>query len=86
MRNIYKYARKTWTEDTKQNGLRKKDLRNKIIANVIAYFAIIQKKHNLCTSQMYKTAYLKLLIIDKVDTFLKKTAKKYCKMLKGVIY
>ena len=24
MRNIYKYARKTWTEDTKQNGLRKK--------------------------------------------------------------
>ncbi len=23
MRNIYKYARKTWTEDTKQNGLRK---------------------------------------------------------------
>ena len=20
MRNIYKYARKTWTEDTKQNG------------------------------------------------------------------
>ena len=36
--------------------------------------------------QMYKTAYLKLLIIDKVDIFLKKTAKKYCKMLKGVIY
>lgn len=35
---------------------------------------------------MYKTAYLELLIIDKVDTFLKKTAKKYCKMLKGVIY
>lgn len=35
---------------------------------------------------MYKTAYLKLLIIDKVNTFLKKTAKKYCKMLKGVIY
>lgn len=35
---------------------------------------------------MYKTAYLKLLIIDKVDTFLKKAAKKYCKMLKGVIY
>lgn len=35
---------------------------------------------------MYKTAYLKLLIIDKMDTFLKKTAKKYCKMLKGVIY
>ena len=33
---------------------------------------------------MYKTAYLKLLIIDKVDIFLKKTAKKYCKMLKGV--
>ena len=29
---------------------------------------------------------MKLLIIDKVDTFLKKTAKKYCKMLKGVIY
>ena len=86
MRNIYKYARKTWTEDTKQNGLRKKDLRNKIIANVIAHFAIIWKKHNLCTRQMYKTAYLKLLIIDKVDTFLKKTAKKYCKMLKGVIY
>ena len=25
MRNIYKYARKTWTEDTKQNGLRKKE-------------------------------------------------------------
>lgn len=24
MRNIYKYARKTWTEDTKQSGLRKK--------------------------------------------------------------
>ena len=23
MRNIYKYARKIWTEDTKQNGLRK---------------------------------------------------------------
>ena len=64
----------------------KKDLRNKIIANVIAHFAIIQKKQNLYTSQMYKTAYLKLLIIDKVDTFLKKTAKKYCKMLKGVIY
>mgnify|MGYP004455875103 CR=1 FL=1 len=41
MRNIYKYERKTWTEDTKQNGLRKKDLRNEIIANVIAYFAII---------------------------------------------
>ena len=42
--------------------------------------------HYICTSQIYKTAYLKLLIIDKVDTFLKKTAKKYCKMLKGVIY
>ena len=86
MRNVYKNSRKTWTEDTKQNGLRKKDLRNKIIANVIAHFAFIQKKHNLCTSQMYKTAYLKLLIKDKVNTFLKKTAKKYCKMLKGVIY
>ena len=35
---------------------------------------------------MYKTAYLKLLIIDKVDIFLKKTAKKYCKMLKDGIY
>ena len=35
---------------------------------------------------MYKTTYLKLLIIDKVDTFWKKTAKKYCKMLKGGIY
>ena len=41
MRNIYKCARKTWTEDTKQNGLQKKDLRNKIVANVIAHFAII---------------------------------------------
>ncbi len=41
MRNVYKNSRKTWTEDTKQNGLRKKDLRNKIIANVIAHFAII---------------------------------------------
>ena len=41
------------------------------------------------TQSMYKPNvqnYLKLLIIDKVDTFLKKTAKKYCKMLKGVIY
>lgn len=41
MRNIYKRARKTWTEDTKQNGPEKADLRNKIVANVIAYFAII---------------------------------------------
>ena len=24
MRNVYKNSRKTWTEDTKQNGLRKK--------------------------------------------------------------
>ena len=86
MRNIYKYARKTWTEDTKQNGLRKKDLRNEIIANDIAHFAIIQKKHNCYTSQIYKNAYLKLLIIDKMDNFQKKTAKKYCKMLKGGIY
>ncbi len=35
---------------------------------------------------MYKTTYLKLVVIDKMDTFWKKTAKKYCKMLKGVIY
>ena len=35
---------------------------------------------------MYKIAYLKLLNIDKVDTFWKKSAKKYCKMLKGGIY
>lgn len=41
MRNIYKYARKTWTEDTKQKELQKTDLRNEIVANVIAYFAII---------------------------------------------
>ena len=86
MRNIYKYARKTWTEDTKQKELPKKALRNGIVANVIAHFAIIQKKSNYCTSQMYKNAYLKLLIIDKVNTFQKKTAKKYCKMLKGGIY
>ena len=32
------------------------------------------------TQSMYKPN------IDKVNTFLKKTAKKYCKMLKGVIY
>ena len=69
-----------------KTDLEKADLRNKIVANVIAYFAIIQKKLNYCTSQMYKNAYLKLLNIDKVDTFQKKTAKKYCKMLKGGIY
>ena len=39
------------------------------MANVIAYFDIIYKKYNCCTSQMYKNPYLKLLIIDKVDTF-----------------
>ena len=47
-------------------------LRNKIIANVIAYFAFIWKKHNNYTSQMYKSTQLELLIIDKMDTFLKK--------------
>lgn len=41
MRNIYKDGGKTWTEDTKQKGLRKTDLRNEIVANVIAHFAII---------------------------------------------
>ncbi len=41
MRNIYKDGGKTWTEDTKQNGLRKTDLRNEIVANVIAHFVII---------------------------------------------
>lgn len=50
MRNVYKNSRKTWTEDTKQNGLRKKDLRNKIIANVIAHFAFIIEE----TQSMYK--------------------------------
>lgn len=35
---------------------------------------------------MYKTAQLKLLIIDKMDTLWEKSAKKYCKMLKGGIY
>ena len=41
MRNVYKNSRKTWTEDTKQNGLRKNDLQNKIIANVIVHFTFI---------------------------------------------
>lgn len=41
MRNVYKNSGKTWTEDTKQKGLWKTDLRNRIIANDIAHFAII---------------------------------------------
>lgn len=81
-KTVGKHGQKIQNERTFETPV----LRNKIIANVIAHFAFIYKKHNLCTSQMYKTAYLKLLIIDKVDTFLKKTAKKYCKMLKDVIY
>ena len=50
----------------------KQSLQIKNTSNVIAYFAFIWKKHNSHTSQMYKTTQPKLLIIDKMDTFLKK--------------
>ena len=72
MRNVYKNGRKTWSENTKGNIYRKAEPTNKNTSNVIAYFAFIWKKHNNHTSQMYKSTQLKLLIIDKMDTFLKK--------------
>lgn len=81
-KTVEKHGQKT----QKKIYIEKLSLRIQNTSNVIAYFSFIWKKHNSYTNQMYKTTQLKLLIIDKMDTFLKKLAKKYCKMLKGGIY